>query len=161
MVADVPDIDGPERPAIEIHVHVHHHFDGKPLTVLLGEARPPATKAVLTVGEAPPMSTATLTVDTVNAQANLAYVDDKGDTNAPKPDVAVATFSSDNEAALTIDPTSGAITVVGEGVANVAVRLADASGNPLVEVDGTPWQAVLPVAVTVNPGAAVGAQLTV
>lgn len=108
------------------------------------------------------MSTANLTVDTANAQATLEYVDDKGDTNAVAPAGTVATFTSDNPAALTIDATSGAISIVGEGVSNVGVTLADASGNPLLEADGvTPWTTPDPVAVTVDPGAAVGAQLAV
>lgn len=163
------DHDERERQPQVIEVHVHHHFDqaipvllAGPITVLLGTATSPAIGARLTIGEAPPMSTANLTVDTANAQATLEYVDDKGDTNAVAPAGTVATFTSDNPAALTIDATSGAISIVGEGVSNVGVTLADASGNPLLEADGvTPWTTPDPVAVTVDPGAAVGAQLAV
>jgi hypothetical protein len=129
----------------------------------------PATGAILLVKEAtPPMSTATLTVDTTNAVATLQFVDDKGDTNAAPPAGLTASFTSDNPAALTIandatNPLQGDITVVGEGVANVGVTLTDANGNsPPLEADGTtPWAAIAPVAVTVDPGAAVGAQLSV
>lgn len=149
---------------LSISIHVYHHFEN-PLTIILEDdevLEPAATKAVLaivTTGDS--MSTSTLTVDTVNARAILAYVDDKGDTNAAAPAGVIATYSSDNPGALTIDE-SGAITVVGEGVASVGVVLTDASGSPLLEADGvTEWAPVGAVLVTVDPGAPVGAQLSV
>lgn len=148
-----------------VHVHVFHHFDA-PLTVLLGKAHNPATKATLTVGETP-MSTATINVDTTNATATVGFVDDHGDTDATAPVGVVATFTSDNPAALTVNndtanPLQGDLVPVAEGVSNVGVTLANADGTPLLEADGvTPWAAIDAVAVTVDPGAAVGAQLSV
>ena len=113
------------------------------------------------------MPPVTITVDTTNEVATLEFVDDKGDTNAAAPDGAIVNFTSDNTAALTIEtvaanPLQGDISVVGEGVANVGATITDASGNPLLEADGvTPWPSIETVAVTVDPGAAVGAQLSV
>jgi hypothetical protein len=132
------------------------------------EVPPTATGATLQIKEKPPMSTASLTVDTADATAALSFEDDKGDTNAAAPAGLVALFSSDNEAAFTVandvdNPLQGDITVVGEGTGNLGCVLTDANGNsPPLEADGvTPWALIDPVAVTVDPGAAVGAQLSV
>jgi len=110
----------------------------------------------------------TFTVDTTDGTATLQFVDDKGDTDATAPDGLTAAYSSDNPAAATVtndttNPLQGDITVVGEGVANISVALTDANGNsPPLEADGvTPWPTIDPVQVTVDPGAAVGAQLSV
>jgi hypothetical protein len=160
---------GSKRERLDIYFHFP---DGIPtLNVNLTPLSPPrpiATAAVLSIGEKKPMSTATITVDTTDGIASLSFEDDKGDTNAAAPAGLTAAFSSDNPAALTIandatNPLQGDITVVGEGVANVGVSLTDANGNsPPLEADGvTPWAAIDPVAVTVDPGAAVGAQLSV
>jgi hypothetical protein len=145
---------------IVIELHVTHHFPD-PLNVLTAPARRPAVRAVLHIEGVPPVAPTTINIDTVNEQAKIAYVDDKGDLDAQAPDGAVATFTSDNDAVLTIDPSSGQITVVGEGVANVGATIVGSDGNPLTETDGTPWPAVDPAPVTVTAGAAVGARLSV
>jgi hypothetical protein len=130
-------------------------------------APPTGTRAFLNLNTGVIMSAATVTVDTVNAKATVTFVDDKGDVDAAAPAGTVATFTSDNPAVLTVtpdaaNPYAADLGIVAEGVSNVGVTLADANGNPLLEADGTtPWTAIDPVAVTVNPGAAVGAQLSV
>lgn len=127
--------------------------------------RSPAVRAVLKLGEKP--MPASISVDTTNEIVTVGFVDDHGDTDAAAPAGVVATFTSDNPAALTVapDPTNalqGDLTPVAEGTANVGVTLANADGSPLLEADGTtPWAPVDAVAVTVTPGAAVGARLTV
>lgn len=100
-----------------------------------------------------------ITVDTTNEQASVVFVDDKGDTDAPAPEGAVVTYTSDNEAVATVDST-GKVTPVAEGTANIGATIADASGNPIMEPDGTTPFAVQPVQVTVGPGQAVGAELS-
>lgn len=112
------------------------------------------------------MGSTQINVDTVNEQATITFLDDHGDTDAAAPAGVVATFNSDNTDALTIapdpdNPLVGKITVVGEGVANVSVVLTDAEGHPLQTADGVQWATIEPTAVEVDPGAAVGAQLTV
>lgn len=101
-----------------------------------------------------------ITVDTTTEQASVVFVDDKGDTDAPAPEGAVVTYTSDNEAVATVDPASGKVTPVAEGTANIGATIADASGNPIMEPDGTTPFTVQPVPVTVGPGAAVGAALS-
>lgn len=112
------------------------------------------------------MGSTKINVDTVNEQATITFLDDHGDTDALPPAGVVATFNSDNPDALTIapdpdNPLVGKITVVGEGVANVSVVLTDAEGHPLQTAGGVEWTTIEPTAVEVDPGAAVGAQLTV
>lgn len=181
--------DDAEEARPEQRVNVYHYFpDGipltivspitldvdSPITVIPTEPIPapvgPAVSASLTVKEkeeVPPVAV-TFTVDTTDGIATLTFDDDKGDTNAAAPAGLVASFTSDNPAALTItndgtNPLQGDITVVGEGVANVGCTLTDADGNsPPLEADGvTPWPLLASVEVTVDPGAAVGAQLAV
>lgn len=110
-----------------------------------------------------------ITVDTTNETATVAFVDDKGDTNAAAPvspdgGAIVVTFTSDNEAVLTIatdgtNPLQGDVTAVAEGTANVGATIADDQGNPVLEPDGVTPFAVDSVAVTVGPGEAEGAAL--
>lgn len=126
----------------------------------------PATHAVLTFNptQGVPMP-GQITVDTTNETVTLAWVDDKGDTDAAAPDGAVVTFTSDNEfvASVTADPANplqGDVTAVSEGTANLGAAIADAAGNPILEPDGVTPFAVDPVTVTVSAGAAVGAALT-
>lgn len=102
-----------------------------------------------------------INVDTTNETVSIGFVDDKGDTDAAAPDGAVVAYTSDNEAVATVDPTSGAITPVAEGTANIGATLTAADGSPLLEADGvTPFPAPATVAVTVSAGAAVGDALT-
>ncbi len=107
----------------------------------------------------------TITVDTTNETATLAFVDDKGDTNAAAPAGVVVSFASDNTAVATIavdasNPLVGDITPVAEGTANISATLANADGSPVLEADGvTPFPVPAPVTVTVTAGAAVGDSL--
>jgi hypothetical protein len=114
--------------------------------------------AILTIGGS--IMPGTITVDTTNEQAAVNYVDDKGDTDAPAPEGAVVTYVSDNPAVATVDPTSGKVAPVAEGTANISATIADAAGQPILEPDGVTPFSVQPVAVTVGPGAAVGAGLS-
>lgn len=117
----------------------------------------PATSAVIVINQGANVS-GNINVDFTPGEetASVEWLDDKGDTNAVAPAGAVVAFTSDNPAVVTIDPTSGAVTVVGEGTANIGLApLTDASGNPLLEPDGvTPFAQPTPVAVTVGPGPA-------
>jgi uncharacterized protein YjdB len=159
---------------------VYHHFDapieidldlGGEVAVTLAGAIGvtllplPAVRANLTVtptqGVGMPGS---ITVDTTNETATVAFVDDKGDDNAPTPAGAVVTFTSDNEAVATVaadsvNPLQGDVTPVAEGTANIGATIADASGNPILEPDGVTPFTVASVAVTVGPGAADSATL--
>jgi hypothetical protein len=126
----------------------------------------PATSAVLRIGGTMPGQ---ITVDTTNETVTLEWVDDKGDTNAVAPtspdgSPVVVTFTSDNDAVATVvadasSPLQGDITPVAEGSANIGATIADDQGNPVLEPDGVTPFSVASVAVTVGPGAAVGAAL--
>lgn len=139
------------------------------LAAILGPPSPPAVSATLTVvnnqGEPEPMPS-TITVDTVGEAADLQFVDDKGDTDAAPPtgadgNPAVIAFVSSDPTVFTVDPESGAITVVGEGTADLSVTIDDDTGAPILEADGTTPFAPAPVSLTVTAGAAVGARLSV
>lgn len=99
-----------------------------------------------------------ITVDTTNEVATVGFFDDKGDV-ATAPEGATASFASDNDAVVTVTPStdnplSAAVTPVAEGTANISVTIenaTDPAGNPFT---------VDPVAVTVGPGAAAEAGLT-
>jgi hypothetical protein len=108
-----------------------------------------------------------ITVDTTNETVTLAWLDDKGDTNAAAPSnasgAAVPLFTSDNPAVATVGTGNPAsVTPVAEGTANIGVGpLAYPDGTPVLEADGvTPVPAPVPAAVTVSAGAAVGDALT-
>lgn len=107
-----------------------------------------------------------ITVDTTNEVATLAFEDDHGDLNAAPPSnesgPAVVSYTSDTPTAATIDPTSGAITPVAEGVTNIGVApLLYPDGSQVFEADGvTPFPVPDPVPVTVGAGAAVGDALS-
>lgn len=106
-----------------------------------------------------------INVDTTNETVTLAFVDDKGDTDAAAPAGATVTFTSDNPSVATVNPDTdndlkGDITPVAEGTANIGATIADASGNPIMEPDGLTPFSVSPVAVTVTAGGATGAELT-
>lgn len=121
----------------------------------------PAVKAVLTIGG---NMAGAITVDTTNETVELSFVDKAGDP-AAEPTGAVVAFTSDNTAVATVavdasDPNKGDITPVAIGTANIGATITDASGNPLLEADGTPWAPIASVPVTVSAGAATGADLT-
>src|ERR1700690_1834196 len=146
------DDDGPEaQPEKRVRVDVYHHFDHVDLhlsgavsvTIIEAPPRPAATRAVLVLipakGQTMPGQ---ITVDTTNETATLLFVDDKGDTNAAPPanasGNAVATFTSDNEATLTIatdsaNPYQGDVSAVAEGSANIGCTLAYPDGSAVFE----------------------------
>jgi uncharacterized protein YjdB len=107
----------------------------------------------------------TVTIDTVGETATLSFQDRLGeDTTAPA-NLGPVPFTSDNPSVATIaaDPTNplvGDITPVSAGTVNIGVgTLVDASGNPIVEADGSAFPATVSQLLTVNPGAAVGDRL--
>ena len=171
----------PTPPERRLRIDIYHHFpEGFPSLAVAAAvdltgtiavttpvpARPTATRALLIVtdthgGHNMPGQ---ITVDTTTEVASIVFTDDKGDTNAAAPSnasgAAVATFSSDTLSVATVDPTTGAVTPVGEGTATISVSLAYPDGSPVLEADGvTPFPVPAPVTVTVGPGAAVGDSL--
>ncbi len=144
---------------ITIDIHVHHHFENA-LSILTAHS-PRAQRARLLVGDE---AMAQITVDTTNEVATVTFQDDKGNDTAA-PDGTVATFASSDTSVLTVDNTVdnlvAALAPLAVGTADVSVTLADSAGNPLMEADGSPWPAVDSVSVEVDPGAAVGAKLSV
>lgn len=179
------------KPEKQMRLDIYHHFpDGVPLKLDLGPitfgglgidvtgavsvtvieptpSAPVATHAVLIIKSTTGGTNmpGTITVDTTNETATVAFVDDKGDTDAAAPAGVVVSFASDNEAVATIavgatNPLVGDITPVAEGTANISATLANADGTPVLEADGvTPFPTPAPVAVTVGAGAAVGDSL--
>lgn len=147
-----------DESGLRIDLHVHHHFDG-PVTVVTQDARRFARRAVLNIKEKEPMAGVTIDVDTTNEIATVSFVDDHGDPDAAQPDGTTITFSSDNPAVLGVgpdpggDPKVGDLSAVAEGDANLSVAITNADGSPW----GNPVDAV---AIHVNPGAAVGAVMT-
>lgn len=98
-----------------------------------------------------------ITVDTTNSTATLAFTDDHGDTDAAQPDGSTVTFSSDNPAVASIaadstNPLQADITPAGEGSCNLIASVADANGNSLFP-DAS-------VQLTVKAGAATGDAFT-
>lgn len=117
-----------------------------------------------------------ITVDTTDATVTLAFEDDHGDPTAPPANLALPVFTSDAPGVLAVgaategtDATTGLanftapLTPGTEGTANIGVdAFVDTSGNPITEADGTtPFPVPSPASVTVNPGAAAEAVLTV
>jgi hypothetical protein len=148
-----------------IRVDVYHHWPTDPLLVTLVQPAPApdaATRAILiTKGSAMP---GTITVDTTDETATLAWVDDKGDVTTG-PAGVVVTFTSDTPTVATVaadatNPLQGDVTPVGIGTASIGATMANADGSPVMEADGvTPFPAVGSVTVTVTAGAAAGAAL--
>jgi hypothetical protein len=156
----------PSGDPITIEIHVHHHFDSVPIPIVVSQDRR-AVRARLFVAEEQSAMT-TINVDTTNETATVGFEDSHGDQDAAQPDGSSVVFSSDNEAVLTVaatadNPLVGAITVVGEGDANISASVNGADGNPLtVAADGTtPFAQAGAVAVHVDPGQAVGDRITV
>ena len=72
------------------------------------------------------------------------------------------TFSSDNEAVDTVDPSSGLVTRLALGSANISANVTNGDGSPLLEDDGvTPFNQPAPVADDVTAGPATQIVLTV
>lgn len=132
-------------------------------------AKQPAVKAVIVITSKGAQMPGQITVDTTNETVSLAFVDDKGDTDATAPVAAsgsplAATYASSDESVVTVDndtanPLEGDITVVGEGTADISVELAYEDGTPVQEADGSDFPVPAPVTVTVSAGEAVGASL--
>jgi hypothetical protein len=147
--------------SLRIDVHVHHHFDSP---LMVGRARQPAVGAKLTVEEQE-MAAVEVNVDTVNETATVSFQDDKGDATA-QPDGSVITFSSSDETVFVLtaradNPAVADFAFNSAGTADAGATVTDADGNPLTEADGTPWAPIDPTTVTVDPGAAVGARMSV
>lgn len=161
---DCPDM---EHSVVSLLLTIDRKLDR--LLSIIGSPPPgPATHAVLILTKSQGVNMAgQITVDTAAGEENatLAFVDDKGDTDAAAPAGAVVTFTSDNPSVATVatnadNALQGDITPVAEGTANIGATIADGSGNPIMEPDGLTPFSVSPVTVTVSAGGATGAELT-
>lgn len=105
-----------------------------------------------------------MTVDTTDETVTLSFVDDKGNETPAPAAVNVpggVVFTSDTPAVATVapdpnNPLVGNITPVAPGDCNIAANVPNAT-----EPDGSPMADPDPVALHVDPGAAVGERLTV
>ena len=99
------------------------------------------------------------------ATAAISFEDASGDpTAAPAGNGSgiATTFSSDNEAVDTVDPSSGLVTRLALGSANISANVTNGDGSPLLEDDGvTPFNQPAPVADDVTAGPANQIVLTV
>ena len=99
------------------------------------------------------------------ATAAISFEDASGDpTAAPAGNGSgiATTFSSDNEAVDTVDPSSGLVTRLALGSANISANVTNGDGSPLLEDDGvTPFNQPAPVADDVTAGPATQIVLTV
>lgn len=146
---------------VVMHIHVHHHFD-EPLTIDPLTVRPrDAVRARLLIGTAGHLLSGVdmtaISIDETGEIATVSFQDDHGnDTTAPAG--TIATFTSSDETILTadnsVDNLVAKLTPVGVGSASLSVALTDADGNP------STLPAIDPVSVSVDPGAAVGARLS-
>lgn len=170
---DDTELYGEKRQRIDLYLH---NDTENPLVInLVGpvnlvvqeapETQPgPAVGAIMTiggniVGTSSPAVTS-ITVDEDNQQANIKWVDDKGDTDAAQPPNAAVAWGSDNPAIATVDASSGAITPVAEGSANVTVTVTDNTTGQPFEFNGTALS-ISPAPIQVVAGDAVGAELTI
>jgi hypothetical protein len=150
--------DRPQWPE-KIELQIYHHFP-QGIELRVGRLASPAVSASFKFGEQESQM-ASITVDTDNATATVAFEDDHGDPTSP-PAGASVSFSSDTPSVLTIEtdannPWQGDITPVSEGTANISATLSGA-----FLADGvTPIPNPSPVAVTVGAGPAAEATLTV
>lgn len=115
----------------------------------------PATKAKLTLGGS--MASQHISVDAVDESVTVSYQDDKNEDTAA-PAGAAPTFTSSDETIATVapdpaDPLKGKLTLLLAGDVDLgASNVNDANGNPIQ---------LTPQTVTVDPGAAAGARITV
>jgi cytoskeletal protein RodZ len=121
-------------------------------------------------------STMSLTVDQ-SGNATLAFEDDKGDVTGPPPGDGsglVVVIGSDNGAVATVGPTDSAtdsagngnyvatVTPVAEGTFNLTASVANSSGAPLTDADGTTaFTQPANLEVTILAGQAAGAALSI
>jgi hypothetical protein len=133
---------------------------------LAANTEPQAVTAHLARGE--PVA---LTVDSTNQTLTLTFDDDHGDPTAAPPGdgsgIAV-TFASDatsvvdvGAATATADGFTAPLTIGTEGTANLSATVANTSGAPLTDADGTTaFVQPTPLNVTVAPGQTVSATLS-
>lgn len=146
--------------SFRLELHVHHHFD-EPLTVYTAPSLV-AQNARIKLGVDEDM--ATITVDETGEVARVEFTDQK-DNLTSAPVGAVATFTSSDTSVLTVDNSIdnmlAKLIPQDDGTADISVTLAGADGSPLKRGDGSEFAAIDPVTVTVTPGEAVGARLSV
>jgi hypothetical protein len=153
------------RETVKEQVDVHLHLDG-PITVNvnvninMGPAGPgPASKATLTLGGS--NMPGQITVDTQNETATVGFVDDKNDDTSA-PDGTEVTFTSSDDTIATVAPDSsnplqGDITPVGVGTVQIGATF---NGTALESDGATPIADPDAVSVEIDPGAAVGARIS-
>lgn len=142
---------------------VRLHFDASASGILDLVTVPltgPATGTLLTITTTGEVDMpASLNVDQTG-KATLSFTDDHGNTTSA-PEGAVVTFTSDNEAVVSVvadatDPLAGDLTPVAPGTANIT---ADVTGA--LEADGVTPFPPASAEVSVGPGPAVGDALTI
>lgn len=111
------------------------------------------------------MTLVKVTVDTTNETASVEFFDDHNDVTA-QPEGSVITFTSSDEAAATVtqradDAKVADIGILAVGTTDIGASVADADGNPMTEPDGSAWAPIESTTVEVDPGAAVGARMSV
>ncbi len=130
---------------------------------LLGAGAPAKTAFLIIKDKGVPMSAAAFTVDSVNRTGTVGFLDDKGDTTSPPTSAgaAISGVGSDAPSVLTAttdpsNPFGVLFMVVGEGTATITVNLANCLDDAGTEIPDP-----APVAITVGPGDAASAELTV
>lgn len=96
-------------------------------------------------------------------EIRIVWIDDKGDTDAPRPDGAQVAFALSDPTIGTVaqdpaDPDHATLQPARDGEVNLTTSITDAAGNPLMEPDGTTPFSVPDYALTIRPGAAVGVE---
>lgn len=92
-------------------------------------------------------------------QATVQYKDDHGDTDAQAPD-GTLNWTIDDTTVATVDG-SGKVQPVNEGTTSLHASLVDASGNPVMEPNGTdPFQASAEILVVAGAAQTLEVQVT-
>jgi hypothetical protein len=144
-------------------VRLHVVFE-QPLEVHVRYPRPAAGMFIAIKEKQMPH---TITVDTTNETATVAFTDDHGNATSPPAGFGSIAFESSDPSVLTVaaDPTNplvGNLTPTGTPGTGVTITApaVDASGVQLMEADGvTPFSATSE-ALDVTPGAPAGEQIT-
>jgi hypothetical protein len=106
---------------------------------------------------------ADLTVDTNNKRVVVQWADDKGDL-VPAPSDALAQFTSSDVSVLRLQPEDSQWTQkvipVAPGTATINLAIINGLGQPYADAEGKPIQPA-PVHVTVGPGAAESASISI
>jgi len=142
-----------------VTININLKWPPGPLHIVIDQPNKAVRAAIKVTEEVPPV--AQITVDDVNKKVTVTFDDDHLDT-VSAPTGAVATFGSDNGAVCTVaadpaDPISGDLTPVSAGDTN----LSCAFNGTALKADGSTIADPPPVVLTVGPGPAASASLSV